>query len=51
MHEGKQRLAQDEVADKDGDRREHHGLGRPEFKLDRLQRYIAWFDKYLAKAE
>ena len=30
---------------------EHHGLGRPEFKLDRLQRYIAWFDKYLAKAE
>ena len=26
---------------------EHHGLSSPVFKVDRLQRYIDWFDKHL----
>jgi dipeptidyl aminopeptidase/acylaminoacyl peptidase len=25
-----------------------HGLTRPSFVKDRLQRYLAWFDRYLA---
>jgi dipeptidyl aminopeptidase/acylaminoacyl peptidase len=34
---------------------ENHGISRPSFQVDRYQRYIAWYDKYLkpggAKAE
>jgi dipeptidyl aminopeptidase/acylaminoacyl peptidase len=26
---------------------EHHGIRRPSFQKDRLERYIGWFDKYL----
>ena len=26
---------------------EHHGIRRPSFQKDRLERYINWFDKYL----
>ena len=26
---------------------EHHGIRRPSFQKDRLERYVAWFDKYL----
>jgi dipeptidyl aminopeptidase/acylaminoacyl peptidase len=26
---------------------QHHGIGRPSFKVDRLQRYVAWYDRYL----
>ena len=24
-----------------------HGIGRPSFKVDRLERYLAWYDRYL----
>jgi dipeptidyl aminopeptidase/acylaminoacyl peptidase len=27
--------------------REYHGLRRPSFKRDRLERYLTWYDKYL----
>ena len=27
--------------------KEHHGIRRPSFQKDRLERYINWFDKYL----
>lgn len=26
---------------------QHHGIGRPSFKVDRLKRYLAWYDQYL----
>jgi dipeptidyl aminopeptidase/acylaminoacyl peptidase len=26
---------------------EHHGIGKPSFRLDRWQRYLAWFDRYV----
>ncbi len=26
---------------------QHHGLTRPSFNVDRLTRYVAWYDKYL----
>ncbi|HEU4628736.1 MAG TPA: S9 family peptidase [Gemmatimonadaceae bacterium] len=26
---------------------QHHGIARPSFKVDRLQRYVAWYDRYL----
>lgn len=26
---------------------QHHGIARPSFKLDRLQRYVAWYGKWL----
>lgn len=28
----------------------HHGITRPSFQRDRLQRYLAWYDKYLKPA-
>ena len=27
---------------------EHHGIQRPSFQKDRMQRWIAWFNKYLS---
>ena len=29
---------------------QHHGLTRPSFLYDRLERYVAWYDKYLKPA-
>jgi dipeptidyl aminopeptidase/acylaminoacyl peptidase len=29
---------------------QHHGLALPSFNYDRLQRYLAWYDKYLKPA-
>ena len=29
---------------------EFHGIGKPAFQLDRLQRYLAWYDKYVKTA-
>jgi len=29
---------------------QHHGLSLPSFNYDRLQRYVAWYDKYLKPA-
>ena len=26
---------------------QHHGIRRPSYQLDRYQRYIAWYDKYV----
>jgi dipeptidyl aminopeptidase/acylaminoacyl peptidase len=26
---------------------QYHGITRPSFKADRLQRYVAWYAKYL----
>lgn len=26
---------------------EHHGIRKPAFQLDRLERYLAWYDKYV----
>ena len=26
---------------------ESHGIGRPSFVLDRMERYLAWYGKYL----
>ena len=26
-----------------------HGITVPSYKIDRLQRYLAWYDKYLRK--
>ena len=26
---------------------ESHGIKRPSFVLDRMERYLAWYDKYL----
>ena len=26
---------------------EHHGISRPTFRKDRLERYLAWYDKYV----
>ena len=26
---------------------QHHGIGRPSFKRDRLERYVAWYDRFL----
>ena len=28
---------------------QHHGIARPSFKVDRLRRYVAWYDKYLGR--
>jgi dipeptidyl aminopeptidase/acylaminoacyl peptidase len=30
---------------------EHHSFGRPGFYKDLLERYLAWYEKYLAKSE
>ncbi len=30
---------------------EHHGIRRPTFEKDRLERWMAWFDKYLKQSE
>jgi dipeptidyl aminopeptidase/acylaminoacyl peptidase len=27
---------------------ESHGIGRPSFVLDRMERYLAWYGKYLS---
>lgn len=29
---------------------EHHGIRRPSFQRDRLERYLAWFEQYLNEA-
>ena len=29
---------------------ENHGIMRPSYVRDRLERYLAWYDKYLKKA-
>jgi dipeptidyl aminopeptidase/acylaminoacyl peptidase len=26
---------------------QHHSISRPSFQRDRLERYLAWYDKYL----
>ena len=26
---------------------ENHGITRPSYQRDRLERYLAWYDKYL----
>ena len=26
---------------------QHHGIARPSFKKDRLERYLAWYAQYL----
>ena len=26
---------------------EHHGIGRPSFRKDRMERWLDWFEKYL----
>jgi dipeptidyl aminopeptidase/acylaminoacyl peptidase len=26
-----------------------HGISKPSYQVDRLQRYVVWFDKYLKK--
>jgi dipeptidyl aminopeptidase/acylaminoacyl peptidase len=28
---------------------ETHGIQRPSYQRDRLERYVAWYDKYLKK--
>jgi len=28
---------------------ENHGITRPSYVRDRLERYLAWYDKYLKK--
>jgi dipeptidyl aminopeptidase/acylaminoacyl peptidase len=30
---------------------QHHGISRPSFQVDRFQRYLAWYAKYLGGAE
>jgi dipeptidyl aminopeptidase/acylaminoacyl peptidase len=30
---------------------ENHGISRPSYVRDRLERYLAWYDKYLKKAQ
>lgn len=30
---------------------EHHGIRRPSFRVDRLKRYVGWFDKYVKGTE
>jgi len=30
---------------------EHHGIRRPSYIRDRLERYLAWYTKYLTAAE
>ena len=29
---------------------ENHGIARPSYQRDRLERYLAWYDKYLKPA-
>ena len=29
---------------------ENHGIGRPSYQRDRMERYLAWYEKYLLKA-
>ncbi len=29
---------------------ETHGIQRPSYQRDRLERYLGWYDKYLKKA-
>ena len=29
---------------------EIHGISRPSYQQDRMERYLAWYDKYLKKA-
>jgi dipeptidyl aminopeptidase/acylaminoacyl peptidase len=29
---------------------ENHGISRPSYQRDRLERYLAWYDKYLKRA-
>jgi dipeptidyl aminopeptidase/acylaminoacyl peptidase len=29
---------------------ENHGIMRPSYVRDRLERYLAWYDKYLKKS-
>ena len=29
---------------------ENHGITRPSYQRDRLERYLAWYDKYLKPA-
>jgi dipeptidyl aminopeptidase/acylaminoacyl peptidase len=29
---------------------ENHGIGRPSYQKDRMERYLAWYEKYLKKA-
>ena len=29
---------------------ENHGIQRPSYQKDRMERYLAWYDKYLKKA-
>ena len=29
---------------------EHHGIRKPAFQLDRLERYLAWYEKYVKEA-
>jgi dipeptidyl aminopeptidase/acylaminoacyl peptidase len=28
---------------------QHHGITTPSYKKDRLDRYLAWYEKYLSK--
>ncbi|HEY9448827.1 MAG TPA: S9 family peptidase, partial [Gemmatimonadaceae bacterium] len=30
---------------------QHHAIRRPTFQIDRLERYVAWYDKHLGKSE
>jgi dipeptidyl aminopeptidase/acylaminoacyl peptidase len=30
---------------------QHHGLTIPSYRVDRMERYVAWYDKYLKPAE
>ena len=29
---------------------ENHGIQRPSYQRDRMERYLAWYDKYIKKA-
>jgi dipeptidyl aminopeptidase/acylaminoacyl peptidase len=29
---------------------ENHGIQRPSYQRDRMERYLAWYDKYVKKA-
>ena len=28
---------------------QHHGINKPSYRRDRLERYLAWYDKYLKR--
>jgi dipeptidyl aminopeptidase/acylaminoacyl peptidase len=30
---------------------QHHAIRRPTFQIDRLERYVAWYDKHLGANE